>query len=173
MGGQEKEMGGQVRMDENGARHLVKATQSRSGMLASEEDISLAALVDVPVLITGPAAACRELACELDRRSTSPVGAVEVIDCLRENALGALEPEKDTTSNAAKILLLQEVHALSPRDQLRLARELDHLGRATSVGKRILASSSIPLFDRVVDQLFDEDLYYRLNVIHIVIHPNR
>ena len=162
-------------MEENSSRHLVKATQSGSpGTLAPEEDISLAALVDVPVLITGPAAACRELACELDRRSTSPVGAVEVIDCRTENALKALEPKEERpVASEARILLLQEVHALSPDDQLRLTRELDQVGRATCGGRRILASSSVPLFERVVDQLFDENLYYRLNVIHIVIHPNK
>ena len=161
-------------MEENSSRHSVKPTESGSeGALASEEDISLAALLDVPVLITGPAADCRELACELDRRSTSPVGAVEVIDCRTENALNALEEEEEerTVRNDAKIVLLQEIHALGPDDQLRLTRELDHVGRATWGGRRILASSSVPLFDRVVDQLFDENLYYRLNVIHIVIHP--
>ena len=162
-------------MEENCSRHLVKSTRSASPrVLAPEEDISLAALLDVPVLITGPEADCRELACELDRRSTSPVGAVEVIDCRTENALKALESEEEkTVKNDAKILLLQEVHALSPDDQLRLTRELDHVGRTTcGGGRRILASSSVPLFDRVIDQLFDENLFYRLNVIHIVIHPN-
>jgi DNA-binding NtrC family response regulator len=162
-------------MEENCSRHLVKSTRSDPPrVLAPEEDISLAALLDVPVLITGPEADCRELACELDRRSTSPVGAVEVIDCRTENALKALESEEEkAVQNDAKILLLQEVHALSPDDQLRLTRELDHVGRTTcGGGRRILASSSVPLFDRVIDQLFDENLFYRLNVIHIVIHPN-
>jgi DNA-binding NtrC family response regulator len=161
-------------MEENCSRHLVKSTRSAAPrVLAPEEDISLAALLDVPVLITGPEADCRELACELDRRSTSPVGAVEVIDCRTENALKALESEEEKVQNDAKILLLQEVHALSPDDQLRLTRELDHVGRTTcGGGRRILASSSVPLFDRVIDQLFDENLFYRLNVIHIVIHPN-
>ena len=162
-------------MEENCSRHLVKSTRSNAPrVLAPEEDISLAALLDVPVLITGPEADCRELACELDRRSTSPVGAVEVIDCRTENALKALEPEEPAVRKDAKILLLQEVHALSPDDQLRLTRELDHVGRTTcGGGRRILASSSVPLFDRVIDQLFDENLFYRLNVIHIVIYPNR
>ena len=162
-------------MEENCSRHLVKSTRSDPPrVLAPEEDISLAALLDVPVLITGPEADCRELACELDRRSTSPVGAVEVIDCRTENALKALESEEEqAVQKDAKILLLQEVHALSPDDQLRLTRELDHVGRTTcGGGRRILASSSVPLFDRVIDQLFDENLFYRLNVIHIVIHPN-
>ncbi len=97
-----------------------------------------------------------------------------MIDCRTENALSALQPEEErAVPSDAKILLLQEVHALSPEDQLRLTRELDHVGRATEGGRRILASSSVPLFDRVVDQLFDENLFYRLNVIHIVIHPNK
>jgi hypothetical protein len=160
-------------VEENGSRHLVKSTHpGLLGGLTSEEDISLAALVDVPVLISGPAAACCELACELDRRSTSPVGAVEVIDCRVHDALRSLEPGKEPTTDAAKILLLQEVHALSPDDQLRLTRQLDEIGRPPLGVRRIVASSSVPLFDRVVDQLFSEPLYYRLNIIHIVIGPN-
>jgi sigma-54-interacting transcriptional regulator len=154
-------------MEGDRSRELVKSTHPQSSkVLAIEEDINLAALVNVPVLITGPAADCRELACELDRRSTSPVGEVEVIDCRIQNPLTALE--QDLSANP-KILLLQEVHALSPDDQLRLTRELEETGRPTTTGRRILASSSVPLFDRVVDQLFNEHLYYRLNVIHIVI----
>jgi len=156
----------------NSSSHLVKSTQrGMLGVLTNEEDISLAALVDVPVLISGPAGASCELACELDRRSSTPVGAVEVIDCRVQDALRSLEPEEETAERA-KILLLQEVHALSPDDQLRLTRKLDEIGRPPSC-RRILASSSVALFDRVVDQLFSEPLFYRLNVIHIVIAPNR
>ncbi len=160
-------------VQENGSRHLVKSTQPGSlGVRLNEEDISLAAQVDVPVLISGPAAACCELACELDRRSTSPVGAVEVIDCRVHDALRTFEPWKQGAADPATILLLQEVHALSPDDQLRLIRKLEEVGRTTSGARRIVASSSVPLFDRVVDQLFSEPLFYRLNVIHIVIPPN-
>ena len=54
-----------------------------------------------------------------------------------------------------------------------LTRKLEEIGRPTFGVRRILASSSVPLFDRVVDQLFSEPLYYRLNVIHIVISPNQ
>jgi DNA-binding NtrC family response regulator len=158
-------------MEGNSSRHLVKSTEPGSpAMMAPEEDISLAAQLDVPVLISGPAAACREVACELDRRSTSPAGAVEVVDCRTEHALQALERTQGVSGDA-RILLLQEVHALSPDDQLRLTRELDEVGQPAWSGRRILASSSVPLFDRVVDQLFSELLYYRLNMIHIVIPP--
>ena len=161
-------------MEGHSSKHLVNSTRPGSpGVLAPEEDINLAAVVDVPVLITGPAAACREVACELDRRSTSPAGAVEVIDCRAEHALQGLDWEEESIRGDARILLLQEVHALSPDDQLRLTRELDEMGRPASSGRRILASSSVPLFDRVVDQLFSELLYYRLNIIHIVIPPNK
>ena len=162
-------------MEGDGSPEFVKSTEPASSkVLAIEEDISLAALVDVPVLISGPAADSRELACELDRRSSSPVGTVEVIDCRSQNALqAALEPEPgEFEQPLPKILLLEEIHALSPADQLRLTRELEELGRPTYRGRRILASSSVPLFDRVVDQLFNEHLFYRLNVIHIIIPHN-
>ena len=160
-------------MEGSSSRHLVKSTQPHSpSVLINEEDISLAALVDVPVLITGPAAACCELACELDRRSGCPGGTVEVIDCRTEGALRGFDPNRNERSPCARILLLQEVHALSPDDQLRLTNELEKIGRPPTHTKRILASSSVPLFDRVVDQLFSENLYYRLNIIHIVIPPN-
>ena len=156
-----------IHMEGDRSREKVKSTHSPSArVLAMEDDISLAALVDVPVLITGSADDCRELACELDRRSLFPSGEVDVIDCRNQDVLTDLN---QAFGGEARILLLHEVHALSPNDQLRLTRELEEIGRPTARGRRILASSSVPLFDRVVDQLFDEHLYYRLNVIHIVI----
>ena len=67
------------------------------------------------------------------------------------------------------ILLLQEVHALNLHEQAQFERRLAEwrVCRRNS-GLRIMASSSAPLFDRVRDGLFDERLYYRLNVIHMV-----
>jgi len=160
----------ETHMEGDRSRELVKSTQPPSSrVLAIEEDINLAAVVDVPVLITGPAAACRELACELDRRSICPAGEVEVIDCRHQDPLTGLD---EAFAGDPKILLLQEVQELSPADQLRLTRELEEIGRPTARGRRILASSSVPLFDRVVEQLISEHLYYRLIVIHSVIPNN-
>jgi len=49
---------------------------------------------------------------------------------------------------------------LNAGEQTRLRRWLDESPRA-----RILSKASTPLFSQVVRGLFDESLYYRLNVI--------
>jgi transcriptional regulator of acetoin/glycerol metabolism len=159
--------------------HLVDCSQlGSSEVSAADEELQLAASVGVPVLISGSPAASREIACELDRRSSSPAGSVEVVDCRRQGAIAALRSTtgrgtKRCDAGRAKILLFQEVHALSPGDQALLARQLERQRVRSNPVVRILASSSVPLFDRVVDQLFNESLFYRLNVIHIVIPLDR
>lgn len=138
-----------------------------------DEDIGCAARSDVPVLITGGPEDGREIACAIDRRSRSPKGTVEVVDCRQRGAFSRAMSfgHRDRTSShshRASILLLQEVHALSLNEQA----EIDHrLAEMTSRGDsiRIMASSSAPLFERVCQGAFDERLFYRLNVIHMIV----
>ena len=156
--------------------HLVECSKPASDVPAADDDLQLAANVDVPVLISGPPTASRNIACELDRRSQSPAGSVEVVDCRKRGALAALRlrtTKKRCDAARARILLLEEVHALSPVDQAVLARQLEAQQARSAAPVRILASSSVPLFERVVDQLFNERLFYRLNVIHIVVPLGR
>ena len=77
--------------------------------------------------------------------------------------------EKNFVMERACEDLLQEVHALNLHEQAQFERRLAEwrVSRRNS-GLRIMASSSAPLFDRVRDGSFDERLYYRLNVIHMV-----
>ena len=137
-----------------------------------EEDIGCAARSDVPVLITAHPDEGREIACAIDRRSPSPGGTVEVVDCRQRGALrrSLMLAGRSTQNPRASILLLQEVHALTPHEQAevdsRLA-ELRTIQRNTPF--RIMASSSAPLFERVREGAFDERLYYRLAVIHLVV----
>jgi transcriptional regulator of acetoin/glycerol metabolism len=155
---------------------------SRTGTAAISQmarDLRLATATDLPVLISGPPAASREIACELDRRSRFPGGAVAIVDCREQGALSALQSltHDDVTQEEetpqVRILLLQEVHALDPLDQALLEKEIEDLRMRPTRPLRILASSSAPLFDRVVDHLFSERLFYRLNVIHVVVPPER
>jgi transcriptional regulator of acetoin/glycerol metabolism len=151
-----------------------------SAAIASQldQDLELARVTDLPVLISGSPDASRAIACELDRQSRSPKGAVEVVDCREVGAVRTLRclvrPE-DGRADAgvrARILLLQEVQALDPADQAELEREIEEIQSRRTRPIRLLASSSAPLFDRVVDQLFSERLFYRLNLIHVVVPPN-
>ena len=66
-------------------------------------------------------------------------------------------------------LVVREVHELTDIQQTALMRLLE---TETDEGpRRIVATSSTSLFDRVQEGTFLERLFYRLNVIHIVSEP--
>lgn len=137
-------------------------------------EIGCAARTDVTVLITGGPEEGREIACAIDRHSDRPNGTVEVIDCRQRGALGrvlAFTPREPSQTHAdrASIVLLQEVHALSPNEQAQFEDRLEEMRRSPRPPVRFIASSSAPLFERVREGAFDERLYYRLNVIHMIV----
>jgi two-component system nitrogen regulation response regulator GlnG len=77
-------------------------------------------------------------------------------------------------------LFLDEVGELSAAAQVKLLRVLDtrtieRVGAVTPIrlDVRILAATNRPLDDDVASGRFREDLYYRLNVIHIELPPLR
>jgi transcriptional regulator of acetoin/glycerol metabolism len=156
---------------------MKRARKDLSGQVpvSLADDIGCAARSDVPVLITGGPDQSREIAFAIDRRSHATNGSVDVIDCRSLGALARVisHPSWSSAANGAthdSILLLQEVHALNLHEQALFEHRLAEwrVSRRNS-GLRIMASSSAPLFDRVRDGLFDERLYYRLNVIHMVV----
>ena len=137
-------------------------------------EIGCAARTSVPVLITGGPEEGREIACAIDRISPRPQGTVEVVDCRERGALGrvlAFTPRDagQSSTDRASIVLLQEVHALSPNEQAQFEDRLAETRRAARPPVRFIASSSAPLFERVLAGSFDERLYYRLNVIHMIV----
>ena len=137
---------------------------------AWEWDLEVAATWGVPVLISAGVAASQEIARQLSRRH-SPRLAVRVIDCRGSDAAAAVRSLTPGYHQGRRpeILLFQEVYALSREDQALLEGQLEeillHPEDCSSV--RILASSSVPLFDLVVQQAFQERLYYLLNMMHI------
>lgn len=72
----------------------------------------------------------------------------------------------------AGTLLLRDIDRLGPKFQVRLADALGEL-RAHSthrrVRRRVMASTSESLLNRLNDGSFDARLFYRLNVIHLVL----
>ena len=66
-------------------------------------------------------------------------------------------------------LLLREVHALGEAEQAEIARVVGGPDSPRVNAPRIISTSSVSLFDRVRKGAFDERLFYRLNVVHIVV----
>jgi hypothetical protein len=135
-------------------------------------DIHVAARSTAPVLISGPADSAVNLA-----RTIAAFGGVlkasdvRVRDCGGEDDVAAAMAQAQHSNGSEPnphILLLREVHRLGAGAQAALAQLVAarHDGQFRET-PRIISTSSVPLFDRVREGAFDEDLFYRLNVIHI------
>jgi hypothetical protein len=131
-------------------------------------DLRMAASTDVPTLISGPPhrtlAFARMIVARNRRRS-----GLRICDVARgDDAFAAIE-EPDWTESAGTVLL-REVQNLSLVEQAALANLIaEHRAVRDSETRRVIATSNVSLFDRVVRRTFDSRLFYLLNSIHIVV----
>jgi hypothetical protein len=124
-------------------------------------DILLAVRSKLAVLITAPP----DEALDIARAIAEQRGASDdLVICDFGAHRGSLADEAPT--RRPRILLLREVHDLTPRQQARLMEMMDEQ-RDVEGAPRIIASSSVSLFDCVRRGSFDERLFYRLNTIHL------
>jgi transcriptional regulator of acetoin/glycerol metabolism len=140
-------------------------------------DIQVAAHTRAPVLISAPAP-CAENVARAIAAFSSAWTPPELVVCncaegvnLTAVVDGALargaDPDRIT-------LLLREVHALGEADQAAIARVVGEPGSGRPAGApRIISTSSVSLFDQVRKGAFDERLFYRLNVVHIVVREKK
>jgi len=77
-------------------------------------------------------------------------------------------------------IFLDEINSTTPKLQVKLLRvlqerEFERVGdtETISVDTRVIAASNRDLLDEVAKETFREDLYYRLNVVPIVLPPLR
>jgi transcriptional regulator with PAS, ATPase and Fis domain len=165
---------------------------ARSGSM--REAIRLAdrvAATDANVLITGESGAGKDaLAHYIHAKSARAQQSFVKIDCatlpsgLLEAELFGYERGAFTGANEAKpgrleaahrgTLVLDEIAYLSTDSQAKLLRvietkEFERLGgrKKITVDARLIALTNVDLSDAVNRQSFREDLYYRLNVMHI------
>jgi transcriptional regulator with PAS, ATPase and Fis domain len=162
------------------------------------EEIERVARSDAKVLVTGESGTGKELvARELHARSLRasrtfvPVNCAGLPETLLESELfghvkgsftgayrdkpGKLELAQDGT------IFLDEVGEMSLRMQGLLLRfletgELQKIGSDRVGGRanvRVIAATHRPLVDLIAQGLFREDLFYRLNVIHLIVPPLR
>jgi two-component system, NtrC family, response regulator AtoC len=171
---------------------------ARSGPM--REAIRLAdrvAATDANVLITGESGAGKDaLALYIHSKSARAQQSFVKIDCatlpsgLLEAELFGYERGAFTGANEAKpgrleaahrgTVVLDEIAYLSTDSQAKLLRvietkEFERLGgrKKITVDARLIALTNVDLSDAVNRQSFREDLYYRLNVMHIAVPPLR
>jgi transcriptional regulator with PAS, ATPase and Fis domain len=163
-----------------------------------EAEISRAAVTDAKVLITGESGVGKEIVANLlHARSSRARGPFITINCagfpetlletelfghVRGSFTDAYRDKKGWLEAAhGGTILMDEVGEMSLRMQALLLRFLE-TGEIQRVGSdrhlppvdvRVIAATHRRLTDRVADGTFREDLYYRLNVIHIAVPPLR
>src|SRR5947208_12090598 len=167
-------------------------------MRALEEDLRDAARSDAKVLITGESGVGKELAARtihaFSARSAGPLVAMNcagVPDSLLESELfghmrgsftGAYRDKPGLLEQAhGGTMFMDEVGEMSLRMQALLLRfledgDIQRVGaerRTGTANVRVVAATNRVLLDRIAAGAFREDLYYRLNVIHLVIPPLR
>ena len=138
-------------------------------------DIHVAARTRVPVLISAPP----DCAMNLARTIAALAGAsrasdVVTCDCAAGDDVGAAVAgalSARVRHPSQIILLLREVQALHAAGQAAVAN-LVAAWYAGLGAPRIISTCSVSLFDRVREGAFDEQLFYSLNALHIVVPAN-
>jgi transcriptional regulator with PAS, ATPase and Fis domain len=167
-------------------------------VVALRENIAFAARSEAKVLISGESGVGKELVSRLvhsqSRRAAWPlvtVNCAAIAETLLESELFGHARGSFTGAYRDRIGLLERAHRgsvfmdevgeTSPRMQGLLLRfletgEIQPVGSdriQTKVDVRVIAATNRVLLDRVATGEFREDLYYRLNVIHLAVPPLR
>jgi Sigma-54 interaction domain len=130
-------------------------------------DLQAAARTRVPVLISGSPKSALRLTEAIAGRLSRADHSIRILACdVADGDLGAvLSPTEPPRAPRASILLLREVHTLTQAGQSVLRRLMT---KRAPEAPRVFASSSVSLYERVKDGLFDPELFYYLNAVHIV-----
>jgi transcriptional regulator with PAS, ATPase and Fis domain len=162
------------------------------------DEILLAARCDAKVLITGESGAGKEVVARLIHESSArrrsslvTVNCAALSDTLLETELfghvrgsftGAYRDRSGAFEQAHRgTVFMDEIGETTPRMQGLLLRfletgEIQRVGSdrtQTRVDVRVIAATNRVLVDAVSQKLFREDLYYRLNVVHLYVAPLR
>jgi transcriptional regulator with PAS, ATPase and Fis domain len=178
---------------------VTVALVGQSAALRSlDQDISLAARSDAKVLITGESGVGKEVAARLiHQRSARAHAPMLTLNCagvpeslleselfghVRGSFTGAVR-DKSGLFEAANTgtVFLDEIGEMTLRMQASLLRflengEIQRVGAdrmPTRVNVRVICATNRDLTEQIAQGTFREDLYYRLNVIHLRIPPLR
>lgn len=175
----------------------ASSTQSSLHMPYSEEFLRRVGLADVPVLLSGETGVGKEVMARrlrsYSRRFDKPflklncaalpseLAESELFGCAKGAYTGAIADRQGRFETAqGGTILLDEIGDMDLRLQTKLLQvlqdgEIQPLGsnRTIKVNVRVMAATHRDLTRAIQEGVFREDLYYRLNVIKIVIPPLR
>src|SRR5688572_5337175 len=162
------------------------------------EDVDCAAVTDAKVLVTGESGVGKEVVAQLIHQRSHRAGAKLIaINCagvpdsllaselfghMRGSFTDAYRDKQGWLEQAHRgTIFMDEVGEMSLQMQAALLRflengEIQRVGserRSAVVDVRVIAATNRKLLDRVAAKEFREDLFYRLNVIHIEVPPLR
>ncbi len=193
----------QARLEKENKLLRQKAVQSRpltghsSVMQQLREQIERVAPTDAWVLITGEHGTGKELVAQtihqLSGNATSPlvdVNCAAIPEELIESELFGHEKGAFTGANAARkgrfdqadggVLFLDEIADMSLKTQAKILRILQEQkfervggGKTITVNVRVLAATNKNLEEEIEKGNFRADLYWRLNVVPLVLPPLR
>ncbi len=176
----------------------TKLVGASPAIVTLQEEIFYAARCDAKVLITGESGAGKEIVARLihaasprSRSALVTVNCAALTETLLETELfghvrgsftGAYRDRLGAFEQAHRgTVFMDEVGETSPRMQGLLLRFLE-TGEIQRVGSdqiqnrvdvRVIAATNRVLLESVANKTFREDLYYRLNVIHLRVPPLR
>ena len=120
------------------------------------------------VLITAPAAIGRRLATELATGRADEEGdAVAVVEASDRRCLQSALSCATAGTGRLRTIVVHDLDALDAAQQAAFTAALAHIPRQGPHACRIIATTAVWLFDRVLEGSFNADLFYRLNTIHI------
>ena len=173
------------------------AQHSKTILPYSEEFLKRVGLADVPVLLSGETGVGKEVMARrlrsYSRRADKPflklncaalpseLAESELFGCAKGAFTGAVADRQGRFEMAhGGTILLDEIGDMDLRLQTKLLQvlqdgEIQPLGsnRTVRVNVRVMAATHRDLSKAIQDGTFREDLYYRLNVIKILIPPLR
>jgi len=160
-------------------------------------EVECAARSSARVLLTGESGVGKEVVARLIHQRSSrrehplvTINCVAVADSLLESELfghvrgsftGAYRNTRGWLAEAHRgTIFIDEIGEMSLRMQALLLRFLENgeiqpvgSGRSSVVDVRVIAATNRNLVSLITDNRFRDDLYYRLNVIHVPIPPLR
>ena len=174
-----------------------KLVGASNALCEIQQEIECAARSDAKILITGESGVGKDIVARLIHQRSRRQGPFVTINCagvpdslleselfghVRGSFTGAYRDKRGWLDQAQDgTIFLDEVGEMSLRMQALLLRFLEN-GEIQRVGSdrvqtagnvRVITATNRNLVERVAGKDFREDLYYRMNVIHIVIPPLR